>query len=217
MYFCKKDDVINSKILLVVLFILFSCSSSKKLLDKTDIEDLFLLMSGSFDSEDQSKSDSSYYNISLHMYPIWKNKKGYWLYVEQALKSMQDKPYRQRVYKIENIENNIFLSSVYTLQNESDFIGKWKDPLFFDDFSESILEERQGCSVFLEKLAKNKYAGRTKDKECKSSLRGATYATSIVTIEKDKITSWDQGFNDLDEQVWGATEGPYIFKKIKNE
>ncbi|MGB0932242.1 MAG: CpcT/CpeT family chromophore lyase, partial [Chitinophagales bacterium] len=56
---------------------------------------------------------------------------------------------------------------------------------------------------------------QTKEKECGSTLRGATYATSKVNIYKDRLESWDQGFNDQDSQVWGAVKGPYIFDKME--
>ena len=56
---------------------------------------LLELMQGSFDSASRRPRFRNY-AISLHMYPIWPER-GY-LYVEQALAAMQDKPYRQRVY-----------------------------------------------------------------------------------------------------------------------
>ena len=79
------------------------------------------------------------------------------------------------------------------------------------------MDIRQGCEVVLSRNADGSYEGSTIDKNCKSTLRGASYATSKVRVEKGMITSWDQGFDDKDEQVWGATEGPYIFKTIKQD
>jgi len=61
---------------------------------------------------------------------------------------------------------------------------------------------------------KNKFAGQTGNKTCSSELRGARYASSKVTVTKNEILSWDQGFDKEDKQVWGATKGGYIFKKI---
>lgn len=98
------------------------------------------LMTGSFDSSEQATSDDSYYNISLHMYPIWTSKDGHWLYVEQALNSNQNKPYRQRIYQLEKLENGKFSSKVYTLENPKEAIGKWERPGYFDQFDTSILK-----------------------------------------------------------------------------
>lgn len=35
----------------------------------------------------------------------------------------------------------------------------------------------------------------------------------VVTIDHKMISSWEQGFDADDNQVWDATKGPYIFKK----
>jgi hypothetical protein len=199
----------------IIFLIGVSCSSSKNFTKSYHLEELVGLMSGSFNSEAQANIDSNYYNISLRMYPVWEGESDRWLYVEQAVISMQDKPYRQRIYKINQLGPNEFVSAVYRLKNEKEFIGKWDQPEYFNQFDKSILEIREGCEVYLERKGPQFYAGSTKDKTCKSSLRGATYANSIVKIEKNKVESWDQGFDGEDVQVWGAMQGPYIFDKLE--
>lgn len=204
-------------LLLAFIMITFSCSTTKEMsIPKTDeLADLQAMMTGSYDSSAQEAADSAYYNISLHMYPIWKSRTdGKFLYVEQALASMQDRPYRQRVYKLEKTEGGQLASYVYTLKNDSLFIGKWQTPAYFDRFGLSVLDEREGCEVLLSK-DQDGYAGSTQADNCKSTLRGASYATSVVSMSKNKITSWDQGFDDNGNQVWGATKGPYVFVKLK--
>lgn len=194
----------------------FSCASTKEMETQqiNELDQLRSMMSGSYDSSLQAEEDSSYYNISLHMYPIWKNKGGgEYLYVEQALASMQDKPYRQRVYKLQKQADGSVVSFVYTLKNKSLFIGKWKDPKYFNKFGLSILDEREGCKVVLNRTFSG-YDGSTQNDNCKSTLRGATYATSIVSLTENQITSWDQGFDEKGEQVWGAKKGPYKFVKL---
>ncbi len=179
----------------------------------TDLESLFEMMQGSFNSEAQALQDSSYFNISLHMYPIWEQH-GNYLYVEQALNSMQDKPYRQRVYEVSRLNDSVISSAVYTLEADSLWIGKWKDPKAFDSISPTELTIREGCAVLLQKISENAFAGATSPTDCKSSLRGATHATSKVEISPGKIASWDQGWNSEGEQVWGAEKGGYIFEKV---
>ena len=151
------------------------------------------------------------------MYPIWPESGERWLYVEQAMVSEQDKPYRQRVYKIEGIELNRFQSIVYTLENDSLFVGKWKEPGFFNQYDSSILSEREGCAVVLEKTGESMFSGSTLDKACSSNLRGASYATSSVTVTPNSIQSWDRGYNEADEQVWGAEKGGYIFNRLTSD
>ncbi|MEM6768702.1 MAG: chromophore lyase CpcT/CpeT, partial [Bacteroidota bacterium] len=108
---------------LLSVFLAVILGSCQPDLTSADLDQLYTTMSGSFSSEQQAEADSTYYPISLHMYPIWPESGERWLYVEQAMVSEQDKPYRQRVYKIEGIELNRFQSIVYTLENDSLFVG----------------------------------------------------------------------------------------------
>jgi hypothetical protein len=72
---------------------------------------------------------------------------------------------------------------------------------------------RQGCDIELRRVGPEAFAGATHGKECGSSLRGATYATSEVLITPDRVLSWDRGFDAQDRQVWGAEGAGYIFDK----
>lgn len=197
-------------------FLLFSLSTSAQIWpSKSDrrLEQLFNLMQGEFSSEKQSIEDSTYFNISLRMTPIWKDR-GHFLYVEQAMFENQDKPYRVRIYRLSRKGRNEFISEVFTLRNEQEWIGKWKTPDSFDALSLDDLELKSGCEVVLIRHGRNKFIGETGATSCKSELRGASYATSKVSILKNKILSWDQGFNNEGKQVWGATKGGYIFEKL---
>ena len=54
-----------------------------------------------YNTKNQNAQDSNYFNISLVMFPIWDNETdARYFYVEQAMVGREDKPYRQRVYKI---------------------------------------------------------------------------------------------------------------------
>ena len=170
-------------------------------------------MTGSFNSHEQSIADSNYFNISLHMYPIWEEKEGHWLYVEQAMYSRQDQPYRQRIYQLEKLEDNLFVSHVYLIADEENAVGKWKEPTHFKTLTMDNIIKKEGCEVILNKMDDGSFRGSTMDQKCKSTLRGASYASSIVQIQPDKLISWDQGFSSDHKQVWGATKGGYIFVK----
>ena len=200
----------------IMCLLVLSCKTTKKQENPRDIvlEALFALMQGSFNSEKQSIADTTYYNISLHMYPIWKDK-GKWLYVEQAMNSAQDKPYRQRIYEVKRNKSGNLASYVYTIAADSLWIGKWKNPAAFDALKPDQLNLRQGCEVILEKQDDGTFKGSTQYGTCESSLRGASYAMSAVKITKKGIESWDQGFDSEGKQVWGATEGGYAFDKLE--
>lgn len=172
------------------------------------------MMTGSFSSAEQAAIDSLFYNINLVMYPIWEtNKSAKWLYVEQAVTKYIDKPYRQRVYKLTVKNDGVLESSVFELPDPKKYIHGWTQPTIFNQINPDSLIVREGCAVFLKK-ENNCYSGSTKDKECKSTLRGAAYATSQVSICADEIVSWDQGWDNTDEQVWGAEIKGYIFKRM---
>jgi len=205
-------------ILFVVFSLLMSCKNDTKTTPETpntdtELDELLQVMQGSYNSEVQSQVDSSYYNISLHMYPIWKDK-GHYLYVEQAINAMQHKPYRQRVYKLNRLTDSTFSSEVYNLAVDSLWIGKWKTPTAFDSISPNDITLKQGCEVVLKRLDKNHYMGKTGDTTCVSTLRGAAFARSEVEILEDKIISWDRGFDAEGNYVWGAEKGGYIFNKL---
>ena len=209
--------MIKNYIVLIILIIFgFSqCVSTKEGSAKGGIDMLKELMTGSFSSEKQAKKDSTYYNITLKMYPIWEDRKEeHWLYVEQAVATAQNRPYRQRVYKIERAGENVFRSIVYTLPNPKRFVGKWSTPEAFNAITPDSLTLRDDCAVYMKRMARKYFKGETKIGSCKSSLRGATYATSQVEVFKNKIVSWDRGFDNDDEQVWGAEKGGYIFDKL---
>lgn len=195
-----------------VLFFL-SCAA----LPKYGADDLSVLahwMTGDFSSEAQSKRDSDYFDIRLHIRPIWTNDKpNIWLYVEQATAAAEDKPYRQRIYKLEKENGKTFKSIVYTLPEPAKWIGAYKNPGLFNQLKPSELTLRQGCTVFLERTKNGAFSGKTRGEGCESNLRGAKYAVSSVQITEKMLLSWDQGFEAAGKQVWGAEKGGYEFVK----
>jgi len=135
--------------------------------------------------------------------------------VEQALFEQQDKPYRVRVYQLTKGSNDEIISEIFTLKNEKDWVGSWKIPQRLEQLQVTDLEHKTGCGVVLSKTRKKTYAGKTGEKTCPSELRGATYTASKVVINPKMMISWDKGFNDKGQQVWGATKGGYVFDKLK--
>lgn len=187
---------------------------SEPLLVQSGINTLNEYMTGSFNSALQAQLDSNYYNISLEMHPIWKDREGSWLYVEQALATKKAAPYRQRIYKVSyDRSTDTYISVVYKIPDEKNYIGKWKDDIFNALAAEDLIL-REGCDVILRQNSEGDFLGSTEEQNCLSTLRGASYATSKVNVYKDRIESWDQGFDDNGKQVWGAVIGPYIFTKI---
>ena len=199
-------------VLVVAILLAVGCKTSQNQSDSTELKELVSIMQGHYSSEKQALADKDYYNISLRMTPIWKSK-GNYLFVEQAIFDKQDKPYRVRIYKVSQ-RGNEFISEIYTLKDEKEWIGKWATPEAYDQLTEADIELKSGCEVVLKRTGKNRFEGATGDKTCPSELRGASWANSKVTVTKNTILSWDQGFDKDGKQVWGATKGGYEFIKI---
>lgn len=182
-----------------------------------DLQALQQAMVGSFSSSAQSAADPDhFYDVTLQVAPIWSGRRdGPWLYVEQALAAKPDQPYRQRVYHLVATADGALESQVYELPDPpQQFAGAWRNPAAFDGLKPEQLALRAGCSVFLRRHPEGGFVGKTAGTGCESSLRGARYATSEVTITDDELRSWDRGFSDQNEQVWGSAEGPYLFRRV---
>lgn len=181
-----------------------------------DLERLVSWMTGSFSSQHQAEVDSNFFDIRLHMVQIWPDRTdGKWLYVEQAVANTLEKPYRQRIYRLTQIDDVTFQCTTYSFNNPSRFTGEWKKFAPMAQMTPDSLSAKEGCSIILKKHDEEAFIGSTPGKECVDKFLGASYATSEVIIRKNELTSWDRGYNENDEQVWGSTQGGYIFRKIE--
>jgi len=176
-----------------------------------DLDSLLTWMEGDFSSERQSRADTTYLHIELHMKRIWTDRTdGGWFYVEQAVASKPEAPYRQRIYHVNRVEEGMFESVIYELPDPKSAIGAWRDPSLLDDLEPDALRLRRGCEVYLQATGES-FIGRTHGTACRSDLQGASYATTEVEIRAQGMLSWDRGWSAADEQVWGAVKGGYVF------
>ncbi|MGD9546396.1 MAG: chromophore lyase CpcT/CpeT [Candidatus Krumholzibacteriia bacterium] len=199
----------------LLLAALAGCASTSAGRRSADLDVLVAWMTGSFSSGAQAETDpDNYYDIRLEMAPIWPGRTdGAWLYVEQAAASSLDRPYRQRVYRVHEVEPGLFASEVYELPDPAAAVGAWRDPARLAGLSPQDLVSREGCAVYLRRQSDGSFTGGTRDRECGSSLRGAAYATSEITLQGNRLESWDRGWDAAGVQVWGAEKGPYVFVK----
>ncbi len=203
--------IMKYKIFVLLIPVLFAAHFNSHS-QSNDLQTLAKWMEGSYSSEKQSIKDTNYFDIRLQIVPIWKDRKdGHWFYVEQAVAKYIDKPYRQRVYHLTE-KVGVFESAVFTMN----------DPLRFTHHADLVekltpdsLISRDGCAVILRRKDKKSFEGSTDGKKCPSDRSGASYATSEVTITGKGLHSWDRGFDNKDEQVWGAENGGYDFIKVK--
>jgi hypothetical protein len=205
------------RILILLIAIAFvGCKTTQKIFAPSKNLQLFTsTLEGEYNSKEQSISDTDYMNISLVMKRIWTDRKdAYWIYVEQALASKMEKPYRQRVYRVTE-EDSIVISRIYQFDDPLQYAGAQNDTAKMNKLTFNKLTTKAGCDVLMLNTGNNKWEGSTIGNKCPSVLRGSKYATSKIKLFYNKLESWDQGFDSLDHQVWGATKGAYIFKKTK--
>lgn len=179
-----------------------------------DVNRLRDMLVGRFDSAEQAQADPDHYaNIRLHMAVIWPDRKdGPWLYVEQAAARTSQKPYRQRVYRLLR-KGDRLVSEVYELPGDPlRFAGAGFDPSKVADLAPAQLSHKVGCDVVLSPV-EDGFIGGTVGSGCASALLGASYATSEVRIYRDRLETWDRGYDKDGKQVWGAEKGPYVFRR----
>ena len=179
---------------------------------------LYRWLTGRYDSSKQSQTDRSYYAINLTMCPVDAAEYGpRTLYVEQAMTGRA--PYRQRLYVVEAAadDRSQAVSRVFELNQPDRMVGFCKRQTTTLPTG-VVAEEKQGCRVTLTWNADSAtFTGGTTGQACASSLNGASYAASEVTLGADRLVSWDRGFDETGEQVWGATKGGYVFDRLTDQ
>jgi hypothetical protein len=184
--------------------------------DKAPLDLLARFMLGSFSSAEQARADTNYFNIELEMARIWRSRTdGIWVYVEQARADAKHKPYRQRVYRLQQVDDSTFTSTVYSLDSAEWYVGGYKLTKLLDRTAPEKLVLLEGCALILHHR-NGAFVGATDARGCRNSWGKAAYATSEVTVQADRLISWDRGWNEAGEQVWGATNGGYIFVKTRD-
>jgi hypothetical protein len=195
--------------------LLVTCTRAGAAEPDRELDRLAAWLTGSFSSAAQAQRDTSFFDIRLHIVPIWKDRAdARWFYVEQAAAGRQERPYRQRVYRLTRTADGWFESAVFSLNEPLRFAGAWKQQAPLAPLSPDSLSAREGCSVFLAQK-RGRFTGGTRGNGCASDLRGAAYATSEVTIEKMRMLTLDRGWSADGKQAWGSTNGPYQFRRVR--
>lgn len=202
------------KIILLLFLVCSAFAASAAEPFDNELLELAKKMEGDYNTVEQARIDTSYFDIRLHMKRVWTDRTdAIWLYVEQAVAKSQDKPYRQRVYRLTKVGYNLFESEIYELKEPLRFAGEWKKDVPLAGLTPDSLTTKGGCAVTLKKVAEGVYSGSTDGEKCLSGWRGAKYATSIVTIIPGGMISWDRGYDENDNYLWGAEKAGYFFKK----
>jgi len=214
--FFKYFVCMKKTIFILCIIAAFAVSPKASAQDFSDnLETLIDWMTGEYDSKDQAEKDSNYDHVTMRMTRVWADKpNGAWLYVEQALASTPEKPYRQRMYFLSEITEDEYSMDIYDLPQPAEFVGAWKDTSPFDNITLFDLSHKSGCTVviFYDGF---QYGGSSRKGACKSERNGATYMTSDITLTEGSLEAWDRGYDGEGNQVWGPENAPYKFQKRK--
>jgi hypothetical protein len=180
----------------------------------TAAQQVALMLAGRFDSSQQASEDSRYFAVQLRACRIDVPLLGDdVLYVEQAMLTATDEPYRQRVYVLSSADDETVHSDVHELEDPERFVGlcdKAEGERTMPAPEEIVA--MLGCRVTLHADG-DTFTGGTDGSSCLNDYAGASYATSEVTLTDETIESWDRGYDADGVQLWGATAGAYRFDR----
>lgn len=135
-------------------------------------------------------------------------------------------PYRQRIYKTKNEGTHILLEIntidiPYTILQDT---PKGQHPTFTLDLSQikpELFQPKQGCDIKIIKVWSKDNTpilyGSTNQNDCIASFNGSTYTQVEFLILPIGLISWERGYNENDEQVWGPEQSPYLFLKVSKD
>jgi hypothetical protein len=138
-------------------------------------------------------------------------------YVESAYDYSLDKPYKTAIVALKKVGDAIEMQNYKIKQPEKYWYGSYDSKLLSDLNENDIIKLPSICdTIFKYDTDEKIYKGKTRPGKKCVILRGnlKTYLDSRITISEDSYSSWDIGRDlETDIQVWGATSGPFCFKK----
>lgn len=180
-------------------------------------------LSGEKFSREQARRDpDNYLNIRMLMCPATEMVDGSRvLYFEQAFWRTPQKPFRQRFYMVKpcpkEIKCDVELSS-YAIRDVEEYKNFCDRPKDQRPQAEEVIGDiaEHLTTIHLSRCERGKrclYEGSTPPGGFPNSWNGATHCTSEFAIHRNgEVHTWDRGYDDEGNQVWGAREGTYEFK-----
>jgi CpeT protein len=202
---------------LIFCLVLSSQAASRPEPD-ADVKQLLDFMVGEYSSQEQTKQDPSYLEVHLRILQLWPQRDdGPWLYLEQAMATAADKPYRQRIYQLSKRDDGALLLKSFALPGDPlRFASLGKLPRPLHDFPIERLVPRKGCQLVLKKQPDGSFQGGTEGNGCPGELRAAAYSLTELSISPDTFKTWERTFSVDDKLLSGNAKGPYVLKKIKD-
>ena len=203
------------RFLFIAVSIILMASCDEKGHRDSEIEEFINAITGTFSSEDQSKNEIGYTNLTLVNTPIWTDRSGYWIYSENFLSDQPNQVYLQRIISIERIDSITLKTTRYGLKKSDTYKNAWKNPDIFNNLDKEDLIYKTGCEMYYSKKTSTIYHGQNKPKSCLSDLENVAFLMSNIVLSEDKISVWIKGYNDSGKQIWGKIKGPYQYLRLK--
>jgi hypothetical protein len=173
---------------------------------------------GSFTSYAQAQADPRYEVVEARVVRIWPERTdGVWLYQEQAVLGPADavdvqareRPYFQRIVRLEAVGPTLVRATTHQMTAPETVVGAWRDP-------SEIMPDQLGaatCAGVAERVGDGFW--RSSMPDCPNRYRGAVRASSDSMRLRDRYVNWDRGWSEAGQQVWGPTDGGYIFERME--
>jgi len=141
-------------------------------------------------------------------------------YVESAYDYSLDKPYKTAIIALNESDNKIEMENFKIKQPEQFWYGSHDPSLLKGLVKDDIMKLPSICDTIFEyNEKKNLYKGQTRPGKKCVIVRGGqkTYLDSRIVVSPELYSSWDIGRDvETDQQLWGATSGPFCFEKKVN-
>lgn len=184
----------------------------------SQINKLYDYLNGSFTSANQSIYNSNFFDVTVRNCPvniIGGNSNSRYLLLRQSISLFQESPYRVRLVELLQ-DGNLIKSKNYAPINELD-LSETCDNNNIPTFLREDFSLKPKCILSLYEDS-DKFIGSTGRPGCSSQRNGASFVSSDVEVTSTYFKSLDRGWDNNGNQVWGSTNGAYVFeKKVFNQ
>jgi len=214
------------KLLILTLLIVTNITFGQ--ITQQDYEYYKSAIQGRFSSYPQTLVDTTKSDVLIRTKYLYQ-KNGYDYFYTQQGEWFKDVfyPYRQRIYKTKNEGTHILLE-IHTINTPYSILTDTpkKHPTFQMDTTlletpAILMEKKPGCDIHILKVYQKEGTpilyGSTNDNDCVATFNGSTYTQVDFLILPNSLISWERGYNDNNEQVWGPEESPYLFMKVSKD
>ncbi|MBW4698629.1 MAG: chromophore lyase CpcT/CpeT [Aphanocapsa lilacina HA4352-LM1] len=181
------------------------------------VEEVAARLSGVMATTQQAQSDSARPDVRMTTCSVQlegDKSKAIYLYQEQAMSNKLNEPYRQRLLRIAASADGRAVESVgFKFVEAKPLAGLCAKPTAERLIAPMTLDGDPTCTVRLVQ-AGDRYVGTTPEGGCPSNVRGAARITNEITLYKEGMDTRDRGFDAQGNQVWGAQEEPYRFRRL---